>query len=217
VASLKLEKSIQFLSEESQLHEVVESKSMYKVVNEIERVMSLGKKSIGITSFEKACLQKKFLKSILNVLSLKNISKTQNVFFTEKDELSDQGQLSRRTEFFDYSKVRNMSSFSYIRDNDIKEKDKHAFLAEINSFDSVLWDLPSLKQVKEKSDFYYSVLSHIDAIFLLAPAEGIRKKDMEDIVLFYRMFNIDVYGVVIEKTKAKAKTKKSFWQVLSEF
>ena len=74
-----------------------------------------------------------------------------------------------------------------------------------NSFDLILWDVPTLSELKGKKEEYFPILMSFDKISLIIRKAGDSYKSVDDMRVFFSRYGINIKGILFSP-KDKGKT-----------
>ena len=102
--------------------------------------------------------------------------------------------------FHDHFDLMNLNQLLKIEGNDDSELDKDEVIDQVcNSYDLILWDVPSLDKIQETPEFYYPMIMKIDFLSIIVSHARSKEKDITSVINFYSDYGIQLKGFLIDK------------------
>lgn len=198
---------------------------IFDFVREINELKKRGHKSFGIMSIGYPELQHRVLIASSGLLHKYNLRDKLGIAVSSRSLLL-QNFIKRSI------KKKQKVNSSHITSHDFHHRFDVTFLDEITNnydsskeieytelvrsfseiYDTILWDLPLIGEIKSNYEQYIPILEDISNVFLVLSAKGSTKDEIEKIKEYFANFNIKISGIILNTSEKKSAKWWEFWK-----
>lgn len=194
-------------------------------VGQINALKKNGHKSFGVMSLGYPELQHRVLIASAGLVKRYNVREKlglvinsrsvvlQKVIKQSSSELADLND--KKIPYYNFHNRFDITSLERIASEyqDDHEIEYSKLLEEFNDkYDTVLWDLPLIGDIKANYHHYIPILDEISNVFLVLSGAGSTKDEIDKIKEYFSNFNVKISGVILNSSEEKKSKWWEFWK-----